>query len=95
MDDQTKREFWKSSGDIIKGIIISEKFIIGGDLNSQVGETYYKYKGVHGGFGYDERNEDDYMILNFMILYDFIIVNTHLKRRDEHIIIKFVITIVK
>ncbi|CAL9149158.1 unnamed protein product [Musa hybrid cultivar] len=35
-------EFWESLDDIIQGMLIIEKFIIGGDLNGHVGKTYGK-----------------------------------------------------
>lgn len=75
MEVKHQRDFWEKDN-IIQGISIIEK-LIGGDLNDHIGETHDEFKGVHG-FSYEERNEEDGMILDLVTSY-FIIVNTHYK----------------
>jgi hypothetical protein len=55
---------------------ISEKLFIGGDLNGHVGSTRVGFGGVHGGFGYVSRNQEEGSILNFGLAYDLIVANT-------------------
>jgi hypothetical protein len=57
-------------------VSISEKLFIGGDLNGHVGSTRVGFDGVHGGFGYESRNQEGEGILNFVLAYDLFVANT-------------------
>jgi hypothetical protein len=59
----------------------SEKLFIGGDLNGHVGTIIGGFEMVHGGFGYDEQNQEGEDILNFVIAYDLMVVNTFFKKK--------------
>jgi hypothetical protein len=49
---------------------------IGGDLNEHVGSTRVCFDGVHEGFGYRSRNQEEEGILNFALVYDLFVMNT-------------------
>ena len=46
-------------------ITASELIVVGGDLNGHVGTNVDEYDGVHGGYGFGERNADGEQILEF------------------------------
>ena len=71
---------------MVQGIPMQEKIVLGGDFNGHVGKDARQYVGFHGGFGFGELNEEDKTILNFSMAYDFKIVNTCFKKREEHLI---------
>jgi hypothetical protein len=52
-----------------------------GDLNGHVGSTRVCFEGVHGGFGYGSRNQEEEGILNFVLAYDLIVANTLFRKR--------------
>jgi hypothetical protein len=65
---------------------ISEKLFIGGDLNEHVGSTRVGFDGVHGGFGYGSRNQEEEGILNFALTYDLFVANTLFIKRVSHLV---------
>jgi hypothetical protein len=65
---------------------ISEKHFIGGDLNGHVGSTRVGFDGVHGDFGYGIWNQEGEGILNFVLAYDLIVVNTLFRKRVSHLV---------
>jgi hypothetical protein len=69
-----------------QSVPISEKLFIGGDLNEYVGSTRIDFDGVHGGFGYESRNQEGDDILNFALAYDLIVVNTLFRKRVSHLV---------
>jgi hypothetical protein len=71
---------------LVSSASISEKLFIGGDLNEHVGSTRVGFDGVHGGFGYDSRNQEGEGILNFALAYDLIVLNTIFRKRFSHLI---------
>ena len=65
-------------------IPIREKLLIGGDLNGHVGSSRYGIDSVHGGFGFEKRNEPSNSILDFVLSYDLILSNTWFRKRESH-----------
>jgi hypothetical protein len=53
-----KRQFWKKLDMLVSSVPISKKLFIGGDLNWHIGSTRVDFDGVHGGFGYESRNQE-------------------------------------
>ena len=41
---------------------------------------------THGGFGYGERNSEGVSILDFIVAYNLMIVNSHLKKKEGHLV---------
>jgi hypothetical protein len=69
-------QFWEELDAFVSSVHISEKLFIEGDLNGDVDSTRVGFDGVHGGFGYGSRNQEGEGILNFVLAYDLIVVNT-------------------
>jgi hypothetical protein len=67
-------------------VSISEKLFIGGDLNGHIGSIRVGFNGVHGGFGYGSRNQEEEGILNFILAYDLFVTNTIFRKRVSHLI---------
>jgi hypothetical protein len=65
-------------------VYISKKLFIGEDLNGYVGSIRVGFDRVYGGFGYGSRNQEGDDILNFVLAYDLIVVNTLFRKRVSH-----------
>jgi hypothetical protein len=70
---------------LVSSVPIFEKLFIGGDHNGHVGSTRVDFDGVHGGFGYECRNQEGECILNFVLAYDLIVVNTLFRKTVSHL----------
>ena len=56
------------------------------DLNGHIGKDNREYERVHGGQGFEEKNELGDTILNFALAFDIVIANTCFKKKEEHLI---------
>jgi hypothetical protein len=72
---------------LVSSVPISEKFFIGGDLNGHVCSTRVSFEWVHGGFRYENRNQEGEGMLNFALAYDLIVANTLFRKRVSHLVI--------
>ncbi|GKC34287.1 retrovirus-related pol polyprotein LINE-1 [Tanacetum coccineum] len=63
-----------------------QRLILGDDLNGHIRAVTKGYAGVYGGFGYGVRNEEGRVILDFAVAYDLVVVNSHFKKRDHHLV---------
>jgi hypothetical protein len=61
---------------LISSVSISEKLFIGRDLNGHISSARVGFDEVHEGFRYGSRNQEEDGILNFVLAYDLIVVNT-------------------
>jgi hypothetical protein len=71
-----KEEFWQELLAVVMKVGDKEGMIIGGDMNGHVGSQVDGYEGVHGGFGYGERNVEGEMLLEFAEATELVITNT-------------------
>ena len=55
---EEKDSFWDQMISVTGSIPASELIVVGGDLNGHVGTNVDGYDGVHGGYGFGERNAD-------------------------------------
>jgi hypothetical protein len=81
-----KRQFWEQLDALVSSVPISEKLIIGRDLNGYVGSTRVCFDGVHEGFRYESRNQEREGILNFALAYDLFVTNTLFRKRVSHLV---------
>ena len=51
---EEKEDFWVKMLETVSNISLSERLLIGGDLNGHIGVDSTGYDEVHGGFGYGE-----------------------------------------
>jgi hypothetical protein len=75
LNESIKRQLCEQLDALVSSVPISEKFFIG-ELNGHVGSTRIGFDGVHGGFGYGNRNQEGEGILNFALAYDLFVANT-------------------
>ena len=65
---------------------MTEKLLIGGDFNGHIGRIEDGYEMVHGGFGYEERNNGGESIFDFAVAYELVIVNPYFKKKEEYLV---------
>ncbi|KAG2578459.1 hypothetical protein PVAP13_6NG213203, partial [Panicum virgatum] len=58
LSESTKKQFWEDLDSLVSTVPISEKLLIGGDLNGHVGATNVGFERVHEGFGYGSRSQE-------------------------------------
>jgi hypothetical protein len=86
LDESAKRQFWEDLDSLIRVVPSSEKLFIGGDLNGHVGTTSAVFEAVHGGFGYDSRNQEGEEVLEFVVAFNLMIANTFFRKRESHLV---------
>jgi hypothetical protein len=82
LNESIKMQFWEQLYDFVSSLPISEKLFIGGDFNGYVGSTRVGVDGVHEGFGYGSRNQEEDGILNFALAYNLFVTNTLFKKES-------------
>ena len=71
---------------VIQDIPRSEKLFIEGDFNGHIGVDWDGYDAVYGSFGYGERNTGGVSVLDFAVAYEFLVVNSYLKKKEDHLV---------
>jgi len=64
----------------------SEKLFIGGDFNGHIGGDSGGYESAREGFSFGVRNSGGVAILDFAIAYDLLVVNSLLKKKEDHLV---------
>lgn len=54
-------------GTLVQGILGDQQIFIRGDLNGHVGKGSNSFDQIHGGYGYDTRNNEGKPILEFSL----------------------------
>ena len=83
---QDKESFWNDLDEVVQRVPAGEKLIVGGDFNGHVGARNDGFEEVHGGYGFGLMNDDGLNLLDFALSYNFKIVNTQFKKRENHLI---------
>ncbi|KAE8676336.1 General transcription factor IIE subunit 1 isoform 3 [Hibiscus syriacus] len=81
-----KRCFWDSLDDVLRSIPDDQGVFIGGDFNGHIGSAIDGYDGVHGGFGFGNRNEEGRTLLEFATAHDMVVTNSVFNKRDVNLI---------
>jgi len=63
-----------------------EKVVLAGDMNGHVGSSNVGYDGMHGGFGYGDRNTDGSRILEFADGLNLVICNTLFVKQESQLV---------
>jgi hypothetical protein len=58
LNESVNMQFWEELDALVNSVSISEKLFIGGGLNEHVGSTRVGFDRVHGGFRYENRNQE-------------------------------------
>ena len=69
---------------VIQDVPQSEKLFIGGDFNDYISVDSDGYDTAHGGFGYGVRNNGGVSIMDFVVAYDLLVVNSCFKEKEDH-----------
>ncbi|GJY99195.1 aminopeptidase M1 [Tanacetum coccineum] len=86
LSEAEKKRFWDALDELVRDYPTDQRLIIGGDLNGHIGASAEGYTGIHGGFGFGDRNEEGCTILEFATAHDLIIANSFFKKSDAHLI---------
>jgi len=61
---------------LVSCITQNEMVVLAGDMNGHVGSNNVGYDGMHGGFGYGDRNADGSRMLGFTEGLNLVICNS-------------------
>ncbi|XP_071698911.1 uncharacterized protein [Rutidosis leptorrhynchoides] len=85
LGEAEKKCFWESLDEVVRRCPLDHRLLIGGDLNGHVGTDVEGCAGVHGGFGYGARNEEELSILEFAVAHDLVVVNSFYRKTDAQL----------
>ncbi|GKB64329.1 retrovirus-related pol polyprotein LINE-1, partial [Tanacetum coccineum] len=86
LSDAKKKRFWDALDELVRECPTDQRLIIWGDLKGHIGAATDRYAGVHGGFGFGDRNEEGCTILEFAIAHELVVVNSFFKKSDAYLI---------
>ncbi|XP_047261243.1 uncharacterized protein LOC124894717 [Capsicum annuum] len=81
--DEDKKHFWKDLDKIVRGMQLTTKLFIGGDVQGHIGSTKRDYDDVHGGFGFGDMNESRATLLEFVRGFGLVVANSSFRRRNS------------
>jgi len=55
-------------------------------FNGHIGVDAGRYVSAHGGFGFGERNNGGVSVLDFVVAYDLLVVNSFFKKMEDHLV---------
>ena len=84
--EEEKEAYRELMWEYLRNIPDSEGIIIGGDLNSHVGETGNGFESVHGGKGFGIRNNEGERLLEMAEGLDLFVANTNFQKKESHLI---------
>ena len=76
LDNSLKDRFYDTLRLVLAEFPSNEIVILCGDWNGHVGNLSARYEGVHGGFGFGERNDAGERVLDFSVANNLVIGNT-------------------
>ena len=80
LSDTAKEQFYDSLISVVSKLSEKEMVVVAGNLNGHVGQYADGYEGVHGGFGFGDRNAEGVRVLEFGDAMGMSVVNTALKK---------------
>jgi len=84
--DEEKDKFYEELDDEMGQAGIDDFVVLLGDLNGHVGADADGYEGVHGGFGYGDRNMEGCRVLEFGEAHGLVVGNTWFKRLKDRLV---------
>ena len=85
-EENVKDGWWDGLLDVCKALPEEEAIVLGGDLNGHVGDRTDGYQGVHGGYGYGNRNAEGERVLEFCDAMDMSVCNTLFKKEESKLV---------
>ncbi|WMV09787.1 hypothetical protein MTR67_003172 [Solanum verrucosum] len=86
LGEEAKKLFYEDLDEVVRGIPITEKIVIGGDFNGHIGATSNGFDDVHGGFGFGERNGGGTALLDFAKAFELVIANSCFPKKENHMV---------
>ena len=86
LSNEAKDKFYEDIVSLVSKVDDDNLLVIGGDFNGHVGRGADGYKGIHGGFGYGNRNVEGERILELGAALDKVVCNTFFKKRDSRLV---------
>jgi len=86
LPEDTKKLFLDDLDMVIQDVPRSGQLFIGGDFNGHIGADSVGYDTVHGGFGFGERNSEGVSMLDFVVAFDLLVVNSFFKKKEDHLV---------
>ena len=71
---------------VVQSVTQSRKCFVGGDFKGHIGPKSYRYDTISAGFGYGQRDNGLVSILDLIIAYKLIIVNSHYNKKEDHLV---------
>ena len=81
-----KEEFFINLGAVLSTIKEGERLVVCGDLNGHVGKEVDGFEGVHGGYGFGNRNVEGEMLLEFADAMNLVLANTCFKKNEGKLV---------
>ncbi|KAI5616429.1 hypothetical protein C0J50_24009 [Silurus asotus] len=79
-----KEKFWSDLDKMVDGVPRNERLLIGADFNRHVGEGNRGDEEVMGRYGFEERNVEGQMVVDFPKTMEMTVVNTYFKKKEVH-----------
>ncbi|XP_047259065.1 uncharacterized protein LOC124891345 [Capsicum annuum] len=86
LGEEVKAGFWEALDEVVRGMPSLERIVITGDFNGHIGVVPEGYDDVHGGFGFDDRNEEGATLLYFARAFGLVVVNSSFLKKEDHLI---------
>jgi len=83
---EKKENSWNELFHLLSCIPQNEMVVLAGDTNEHVGSNCVGYDGMHGGYGYGDRNANGSRILEFPDGLNLIICNTLLMKHESKLV---------
>jgi len=84
--EEEKESFWNEVFHLVSCIPQNEMIVLAGDINGHGGSSNVVYDGMHGGFGYRDRNADGSRILEFADGLNLVICNTFFVKQESQLV---------
>jgi len=84
--EEEKEGFLNEVFHLVSCIPQNEMVVLVGDMNGHAGSSSVGYDGMHGGFGYGDRNADGSRILEFADGLNLVICNTLFMKQESQLV---------
>ncbi|KAI5606596.1 hypothetical protein C0J50_2095 [Silurus asotus] len=81
---EERERFWSEFDKVVEGVPRKERLVIGADFNGHVGEGNRGDEEVMGRYGFNQRNVEGQMVVDFAKRMEMAVVNTYFKKKEDH-----------